>query len=261
MGALLLAYLQLPDDGTDPDWPAGHAAIDTLTFPFAGSARYDDLTETLAGEDALPTVPDDEHDAPAMRAWEAAVTAAGRRRLHQRVDELREAYGTAGGGMDPDLTLSYPFGHRLLVTGGRSSGSPPTELFDTLNELAGFPQVTQAMGCDRDMDGDRPPADARRTGPPGSGAADLTDTATPTRAATPYLDVGEVVEVPGYGRRRLQGDGALSVADPAVPPAAVLPLGTVAYLRSVGYHVVREDPVDPDSDHFGPVLVPLAEPD
>ena len=148
--SLLLAFVQVPDDGSPPDWQAGHAAVEALSFTIDRSTDFGELLETLEDEDALPAIPGDEDDTEAMLAWEAEVTAVIQRRLHTRIDELREAHGEPIERMSRELSVTYLFGHRLLVAGGRSWGDPPSEVFEAINELADFPQVMHAMGCDLD---------------------------------------------------------------------------------------------------------------
>jgi hypothetical protein len=72
------------------------------------------------------------------------------------------------------------------------------------------------------------------------------------------LQVGEVVEIPGYGRRQLSRHG--DYLEPADPPAAaaVTPIGSVVDLLHVGYMLVEEDEADPDGERY-PSLTLLVE--
>jgi hypothetical protein len=148
--SLLLAFVQVPDDGSPPDWQAGHTAVEALSFTIDRSTDFGELLETLEDQDTLPAIPCEQADTEAMRAWEAEVTAVIQRRLHTRIDELREAHDEPIERMSRELSVTYLFGHRLLVAGGRSWGDPPSEVFEAINELADFPQVMHAMGCDLD---------------------------------------------------------------------------------------------------------------
>jgi hypothetical protein len=145
---LLLTAIQLPDDGRPPDWAAGHRAIEALTF----DALHAQLLDALHAQ--LSDVPVDDD-----QSYEAAVVDAARRRLHRHLDELGEIHGT--GVLGPEVLQCTLFGHRLLLAGGTSLGGSPGELYDAINELAEFPQVTHAMGCDLDL---RPKAAAPSAG-------------------------------------------------------------------------------------------------
>ncbi len=150
MGAsLLLTFLQLPDQG-NPDYAAGHAAIERLTsdgidldWNLGQSVEWE-LADTKRPEGA----PDD---------WptEEDLLAVVKRRLHQRVDELRAAYGAADtrAAEQPshDYVVLELFGHRLLVTGGSSWGDSPTDLYDVIGDLSDCPAVLRAMRCDLDI--------------------------------------------------------------------------------------------------------------
>jgi hypothetical protein len=141
--SLLVTYLHLPDKG-DPDYAAGHAAVDQLTLDRVdatwnlGQAVSADLetSEPAAG------TPDD---------WpnEQDFLVALKRRLHRRIDELRLAY--ADRETSRDWVVLPMFGHRLLLTGGFSWGDSPTELFDIIEELSDCPAVLHAMRCDLDL--------------------------------------------------------------------------------------------------------------
>lgn len=124
--------------------------VDALSFTIDRSTDFGELLETLEDQDTLPAIPGEQDDTEAMRAWEAEVTAVIQRRLHTRIDELREAHDEPIERMSRELSVTYLFGHRLLVAGGRSWGDPPSEVFEAINELADFPQVMHAMGCDLD---------------------------------------------------------------------------------------------------------------
>ncbi len=140
---LVLTYLQLPAEG-DPDYAAGHAAVDRLTvadLDMTGSivdAVDHDLaaTEPPAGAgDEWPT----QHD----------FLVAVRRRLRRRIDELRAGYTDEQA--ITDFAVFSLFGRRVLFTGGLTWGDPPTELYEVIDELSEFPAVLHAMGCDLDV--------------------------------------------------------------------------------------------------------------
>jgi hypothetical protein len=144
---LLLTSIQLPYDGRPPDWAAGHRAIEALTFADLNPQLLDALHAQLSD------VPVDD------QSYEAAVVDAARRRLHRHLNELGEVHGT--GALGPEVLQCTLFGHRLLMAGGISLGGSPGELYDAINELTEFPQVTHAMGCDLDL---RPKAAAPSAG-------------------------------------------------------------------------------------------------
>jgi hypothetical protein len=73
------------------------------------------------------------------------------------------------------------------------------------------------------------------------------------------VQVGDVVEIPGYGHRRVGRHGEFEPADTSAAVVAVTPLGSVFDLLGVGYMVVEEDQADPDSHERYPCLTLLVE--
>jgi hypothetical protein len=140
---LCLTYLQLPAEG-DPDYPAGHLAVDRLTVAnvdLTGSvvdAIEHELEAAGAPTDATDEWPTDQD-----------LLVAVQRRLHRRIDELRAGYTEEEA--ITELAVFRLFGRRVLFTGGLTWGDPPSDLFEVINELSEFPVVLQAMGCDLDL--------------------------------------------------------------------------------------------------------------
>jgi hypothetical protein len=95
-------------------------------------------------------------------------------------------------------------------------------------------------------------------GPAGAGSPlPPADDRVPVAATPLSLQVGDVVEIPGYGRRRLGQHGDLEPADPHAAAVAVTPIGSVFDLLHVGYLLVEEDEVDYLSDEHYPCLTLL----
>ena len=141
--SLILTYLQLPAEG-DPDYAAGHTAVDRLTV-----ADFD-MAESIidAVEEELAT---GQPPADASDEWptQQDLLVGVQRRLHRRIDELRAGYTDEEAWRD--MAVLGLFGGRMLFTGGLTWGDPPTELFEAIEELSEFPVVLHAMGCDLDL--------------------------------------------------------------------------------------------------------------
>jgi hypothetical protein len=160
MGAsLLLTYLQLPDRG-NPDYAAGHAAVEGLTLDQLDTAW--NLGQAVQWElEETPRPEGTSEDWPSEQDFLAAL----KRRLHRRIDELRAAYGDTATrrleAADHDYLVFVLFGHRVLFTGGSSNGDSPTDLYDSIVELCDCPAVLRAMRCDLDIAHlpDQPPPD------------------------------------------------------------------------------------------------------
>jgi hypothetical protein len=217
--SLLMVVLPTPTDGSPPDWAAGRAAVDALAFA--------DLPDGLVEAVEL----DEEADQGAIDDDEA-VLAAARARLHRRIGELEAAYGDGQEGMSRDLSFLHLFDRRLLVTGGPSGGDAPTELFDVLTEL-----------------GDTGPVAAALAG---------NDTPVPPTAATPSLEVGQVVEVDGYGLYSVTADHTLASAPANTPINCRAEIGSVFFLFGHGYVLIQEDYRDLEDQTPFPALTPLA---
>jgi hypothetical protein len=140
---LCLTYLQLPAEG-DPNYPAGHRAVDGLTLAdvdLTGSvidAVEHELETAGAPSDATDDWPTDQD-----------LLIAVQRRLHRRIDELRTGYTEEEA--IAEVAVFWLFGRRVLFTGGPTWGDPPSDLFEVISELSELPVVLQAMGCDLDL--------------------------------------------------------------------------------------------------------------
>ncbi len=141
--SLVLTYLQVPAGG-DPDYPAGHAAVDRLTVADLDTA--DSIIDAVEEELTAGPPP-----ANASDEWptQQDLLVGVQRRLHRRIDELRAGYTDEEAWRD--MAVLGLFGRRVLFTGGLTWGDPPTELFEAIEELSEFPVVLHAMGCDRDV--------------------------------------------------------------------------------------------------------------
>jgi len=84
--SLVLTYLQVPAGG-DPDYPAGHAAVDRLTVADLDTA--DSIIDAVEEELTAGPPP-----ANASDEWptQQDLLVGVQRRLHRRIDELRAGY-------------------------------------------------------------------------------------------------------------------------------------------------------------------------
>jgi hypothetical protein len=211
---LFLVWLPVPTDGSPPDWTAGHAAVDQLTTSDLNEELLDvlDLLEADADEDAA--------------TYDARVLAAAKHHLHTRLQELQEAYGDGDVETSGELAYLHVFGRRLLVTGGRSWGDPPTEMFTVADELTEFPTIVAAL--------------AGNTRP------------VPAQASTPSIQPGQVLDIDGFGRRVVGPAGELSEVPADRPVAATAEIGSVVYLLGHGYYLIELD-CDLDAEGNGDV--------
>jgi hypothetical protein len=210
----------------------------------AAHVAVDGLTYDELAEEVLNRV-EEEVDEEQVDNEEAVLVAATAR-LHGRITELQEAYGGGQEAMHQDLTFLYLFDRRMLVTGGPSFGGPPTELFNVLVELADTVPVAKALAGD-----DRP---------------------VPPTASTPYLDVGAVLEIDGYGLRTITAEATLVEAPTNTPISARAEIGSVIFLRrdhradggplvGHGHFLIEQDCRDLEDDTAYPALTPLFQGD
>jgi hypothetical protein len=230
---LLMVVLPTPTDGSPPDWAAARAAVDQLT--------YDQLPEGLL--DAVEA----ESDEAVPLDDEAAMLAEARARLHRHLVELQAAYGDDQEGMHQDLSFLHLFDRRMLVTGGPSWGGAPTELFDVLAELGDTGPVAAALSGD-----DKP---------------------VPPTASTPALDVGQVLEIEGFGRYTPTAEATLEPARADTPIQCRAEIGSVIYLWGLhhadgvhpqlgpGYFLIEQDYRDLEDEIPYPVLTALVQND
>jgi len=212
----------------------------TLPDWAAARAAVDQLEYQQLGEWVLNRIEDEVDDAQVDN--EPVVLAAVKARLHERVTELEEAFATGR-----DLTTLYLLDRRFLVSGGPSWGDSPTESFEALVELADTIPVAEALA------GEHQPV--------------------PPTASTPALDVGQVVEVDGFGRYTLTDEATLAPAPDGPEVHARAEMGSVIYLRGLhhadgihpqlgpGYFVIEQDYRDLEDETSYPVLTALVQND
>jgi hypothetical protein len=217
---LFLVWLPVPTDGSPPDWAAAHAAVGQLTTRELNEELLDALDLLLAD------VEEDE------ATYNTRVLATAQRHLHTRLQELQDAYGDGGVETSCELAYLHVFGRRLLVTGGRSWGDPPTEMFTVVDELTEFPTIVAAL--------------AGNTRP------------VPTQASTPSIEPGQVLDIDGFGRRVVGPAGELTEAPTDQPVAATAEIGSVVYLLGHGYYLVD---LDAERDGDFPALTLLSRGD
>ena len=221
---LFLIWLPVPTDGSPPDWAAAHAAVDQLTTRQLNEELLDALDLLLADVD------EDE------AAYDTRVLATAQRHLHTRLQELQEACGDGDADMSHELAYLHVHGRRLLITGGRSWGDPPTEMFTVLDELTEFPTIVAAL--------------AGNTRP------------VPAHASTPSIEPGQVLDIDGFGRRVVGPAGELTEAPADRPVAATAEIGSVVYLLGHGYYLVELDcDLDAEDDGDVPALTLLSRGD
>lgn len=211
---LFLVWLPVPTDGSPPDWAAAHTAVDQLTTR--------DVNEELLDVLGLLEADPDEDKA----TYDARVLAAVQHHLHTRLQELQDAYGDGGVETSGELAYLHVFGRRLLVTGGRSWGDPPTEMFTVVDELTEFTAIVAAL--------------AGNTRP------------VPAQASTPSIQPGQVLDIDGFGRQVVGPTGELNEAGADQPVAATAEIGSVVYLLGHGYYLVELD-CDLDAEGNGDV--------